>query len=278
MRKITKNIGGSNSVQNINSNGKTLINKVLICRPNHRLGNLLLITPLLQEVIEAFPDSKVDLLIQGGLGPILFKNYENIDNIIQLPKRPFKYPIKYLRGCLSIKKKKYDIVINAVKGSSSGRLFTQFANSKYKIFGDEDESIQLTFKDFKHIAKYQVYNFRSYLNKLGFKKNNNPITALNLKLESLEIAGGQRKLTEIVNNNKKTICLFTYATDDKCYSEDWWLKFYKKLKTKYSNYNIIEVLPIENVSQIQFKAPTFYSKEIRDIGSLMANCELPSGE
>jgi predicted Rossmann-fold nucleotide-binding protein len=34
------------------------------------------------------------------------------------------------------------------------------------------------------------------------------------------------------------------------------------------------VLPVENVSQIGFKAPTFYSKDVREIGALMANTEV----
>jgi hypothetical protein len=49
---------------------------------------------------------------------------------------------------------------------------------------------------------------------------------------------------------------------------------YDRLKAEYSNYNIIEVLPVENVSQIGFKAPTFYSKDVREIGALMANTEV----
>ncbi len=273
MHSITKNIGSSHLPTNVDLIDKIEIKNVLICRPNHRLGNLLLITPLLQEVITTFPESKIDLVVQGGLGLILFKNYENVENIIQLPKRPFKYPIKYIRGCMAVKKRKYDIVINAVKTSSSGKLFTKFSNSKYQVFGNDDE-IQLKFQDSEHIAKYQVYSFRDYLNKLGFDKNINPIASLNLKLSPLEKAIGKKILEKLVNNNNKTICLFTYATDDKCHSETWWTEFYEKLEIKYSNYNIIEVLPIENISMIQFRAPAFYSKDIREIGSLIANTEV----
>jgi hypothetical protein len=46
------------------------------------------------------------------------------------------------------------------------------------------------------------------------------------------------------------------------------------IKSRVSNYNIIEVLPVENVSQMGFKAPTFYSKDVREIGALMANTEV----
>ena len=68
---------------------KADIKRILICRPNHRLGNLLLITPLLQEVIETFPSAKIDLFVKGGIAPSLFLNYSNIGRIIQLPRRPF---------------------------------------------------------------------------------------------------------------------------------------------------------------------------------------------
>jgi ADP-heptose:LPS heptosyltransferase len=274
MHNITKNIGKSHFPKNVDLNAKVEVKKVLICRPNHRLGNLLLITPLVQEVIVTFPDCKIDLLVQGGLAPILFENYKNVDTIIQLPKKPFKNLIKYLQRFISVKKQRYDLVINAVIGSSSGKLYTLLARSKYKVFGEDNEDILLKFKDYEHIAKYQVYSYRNYLSKLGFENNDKPVIGLNLKLSDFEIAAGQKILKDLVNNEKKTICLFTHATGDKCYSEEWWIKFYERLKIEFPNYNIIEVLPIENISQIAFKAPSFYSKDIRQLGSLIANTEV----
>lgn len=273
MHSVTKNIGNSHVDRNIDLTDKVEITSVLICRPNHRLGNQLLITPLLQEVIATFPHCKIDLFVKGNLGPTLFRNYENINHIIQLPKKPFKHLIKYIQGWISIKKNHYDIVINVVKNSSSGRLSAQFANSKYKFFGDDDDT-QLKYKDHEHVAKRPVYNFRNYLTKLGFPKNDKQIASLHLKLTAFEIAEGQKILKKLVNNEKETICLYTYATGEKCYSESWWTKFYERLKTEYQNHNIIEVLPIENISKISFKAPTFYSKDIRQIGSFIANTEV----
>jgi hypothetical protein len=56
MRRLTKNVGASQFDQNIDLT-KVKFNKILICRPNPRLGNQLLIT-LLQEVIATFPNAK----------------------------------------------------------------------------------------------------------------------------------------------------------------------------------------------------------------------------
>ena len=273
MRRLTKNVGASQFDQNIDLT-KVKFNKILICRPNPRLGNQLLITPLLQEVITTFPECEIDLFVNGGLAPIIFKNYTNVNRIIQLPRKPFKELSKYAKGWLSLKKYSYDIVINVVENSSSGRLSAQFVNSKYKFFGDDVDDIQLKHKDYEHIAKYPVYNFRHYLTKLGFQENNSPVPNLDLKLSASELAEAKKTLHSIVQNDKKTICIFTFATADKCYPESWWAPFYDRLKAEYPNYNIIEVLPVENVSQISFKAPTFYSKDIREIGALMANTEV----
>lgn len=270
MRRMTRNIGTS-STYNIDRNTKVEINRILICRPNHRLGNQLLVTPLLQEVIEIFPHAKIDLFVKGRVGPVLFKNYEQVTNIIQLPPRPFSDIFKYLQGWMKIRRNNYDLVINTVNHSSSGRLAAQFTNAKYKCFGDVNEDIKLKYSDHEHVAKHPVYSFRDYLSILGFPKNENQVPPLNLKLSSLEINEAKKILNNIVRDDKKTISIFTYATGAKCYSPAWWEEFYERLKTEFLDYNIVEVLPVENVSQISFKAPTFYSKDVRQIASFIAN-------
>ncbi|NGY37913.1 glycosyltransferase family 9 protein [Flavobacterium sp. XN-5] len=273
MRKLTKNVGTSQFDKNVDLS-KVKFKKILICRPNPRLGNQLLITPLVQDVITTFPDCEIDLFVNGGLAPIIFENYTNINRIIRLPRKPFKEITKYVKGWLSLKKYSYDIVINVVENSSSGRLSAQFVNSKYKFFGDDVDAVQQKHNDYEHIAKYPVYNFRHYLTKLGFKENNSAVPNLDLKLSDSELAEAKKILHSIVQNDKKTIAIFTFATADKCYSEAWWAPFYDRLLAEYPDYNIVEVLPVENVSQIGFKAPTFYSKDVREIGALIANTEV----
>ncbi len=249
---------------------KTIVQSVLICRPNHRLGNQLLITPIVQEVIDVFPEAKIDLFLKGNIGHVIFKNYPQVNNILSLPRKPLKEPLKYLKAWLSVRKNKYDIVINVVKGSSSGKISTRLSNSKQKVYDSYEENIQDTI----HIAKSPVYCFRKHLKKIGFTTRQENIPPLNLKLSPSEILNGQKLLEKLAGNNKKTISIFTYATDDKCHPESWWLPFYNKLQKAFPDYNIIEILPVENVSQIQFKAPTLYSKDIREMAALIANTKV----
>lgn len=273
MRNLTKNIGNP-SISKSGPIEASKIRKVLICRPNKRLGNLLLITPLIQEVTSTFPNCKIDLFVKGTLAPIVFEKYENIDKIIDLPKKPFKELIKYLKVWTLIRKQNYDVVINVDQNSSSGRLAVKFSNAKYKIFGDLPEDVQLPYEDYEHIAKYPVYNLRYTLAQVGIPNKENPVALIDLKLSQEEITQGKKLLNDIVDEQKKTIAIFTFATGDKCYNVGWWEEFYAALKTEFPNHNIFEVLPVENVSQINFQAPSFYSKDVREIGSVLANVDV----
>jgi ADP-heptose:LPS heptosyltransferase len=158
--------------------------------------------------------------------------------------------------------------------SSSGRLATKFSKSTFKLFGNENDHLMSNENDFQHIAKNPVINFRECMAHLGYKINENAIPGLDIKLSKQELIEGQKTLNDLVSNQKETICLFTFATGGKCYSKSWWSKFYKNLKKEFKNYNIIEVLPVENISQIGFNAPSFYSKDIREICAFIANTKV----
>jgi len=272
MRRLTKNIGKSNADLKHNSNIK--IQRILISRPNHRLGNLLLLTPLVQEVINTFPDSKIDLFVKGGVTPIIYKNYKNIHRYNQLPKKPFSNLLNYIKGWFQLKFRKYDLAINSNPGSSSGRLSILATNSNYKFFGDHDEELSSKYPDYNHDAKKTIYNLRKFLTELGFPENTSEIPSLKIILDEEELKTGKENLQKIVQNDKKTICLFTNATGAKIYSEEWWNTFYDKLKMAFPDYNIIELLPVENISKLNFKIPNFYSTDIREMGGFLANCAL----
>lgn len=230
-RKITKwltqNIG-SNTHINFNHYDTNKVKRVLIVRPNHRLGNQLLLTPLMAEVSEIFPNCKIDLFVKGNLAPILFRNYSNIDRIIQLPKKPFKNILQYLKVWFEITERKYDIVINVDGGSSSGRIAAKMASADYKFYGETDKK---EYAECPHFAKKPVYGLRNYLAQSEKLKLTESMPDLDLKLNSTEIKEGKVILDKLVKSkNTKTICLFTYATGDKCFPESWWMELYKKLK------------------------------------------------
>ena len=275
MLSVTRHIGHSTDSKNFESSE---IKKLLIIRPNKRLGNLLLITPLLQVVEELFPSSKIDLFVRGGLANVVFERYKNISHIISLPKKPFKELIKYFKVFISLKREKYDLVINVDPNSSSGRLATRIAKGKIVFYNEENDDLKNSLADYIHFAKFPVYNFLHFLKQRSFIEYSKDIPLLDIKLSEAESANGKTILNNIVPSTKKTIGIYTYATGDKCYTKEWWGALYLKLKTEYEQkYNIVEILPIENESQIDFAAPSYYSTDIREIASVISNMEVYFG-
>ena len=271
MHGLTQNVGSTSKVR-VYGGEKIEIKRILISRPNSRLGNQILITPLIQEVSETFPECKIDLFVRGFVSEIIFEHYKNVDRIIKLPKKPFKELGKYIKVGLSLRKYRYDIVINVDKISSSGRLSTLLSDGKIKFFCDSYNDLKEKYSDYLHIAKFPVYNLRSYLTQLGYSETNKPVPTLNIKLSPAELAKGKAVLDSLVSNTKKTIAIYTFATGTKCYSVEWWMTVYERLKSEFAEkYNILEVLPVENVSQIGFDAPSYYSKDLREIAAVIAN-------
>ncbi|TNJ41680.1 glycosyltransferase family 9 protein [Tamlana fucoidanivorans] len=274
MHNITKRVGSNYVKPEYGSLVPEHIKKVLIIRPNHRLGNQLLLTPLVQEVIKTFPNCTIDLFVKGGVAHPVFQNYEAVNTIIKLPKKPWSNVFQYIKSWSSIKQKHYDLVINGDRNSSSGKLLTSMAKAKFKIFGNEDEAAVSKHSDFKHISKFPIYLLRDYLKNLGVVLYHTEMPLLDIKLDQEELSKGKAILKDVVKNDKKTICIYTNATGDKCYSETWWTTFYERLLQEFPAYNIIEMLPIENISKINFKSPNFYSQDIREMGAIIKNTSI----
>lgn len=271
MQGLTKNVGSNTG--NKADFKQEEIKRILICRPNHRLGNMLLITPLVQEAEKTFPGATLDLFVKGGAASVIFQNYASVRNIIQLPKKHFKQLGQYIGGWFKLKTNKYDLVINISPKSSSGRLSTKSARGRFKIFGDI-APVDASNTEMRHIAKYPVYNLRNYINMMGGEPQGGAVPGLDLRLSEAELRAGKEKLQNLAPEGKPVICIFTYATGTKCYAQDWWGMTYDKMLQQYPEYDIIEILPVENVSQINFRAPSFYSKDIREIAAVIANAKM----
>lgn len=250
----------------------TQVKKVLVTRPNHRLGNNLLLTPLISEISEIFPNAEIHIFTKGGLAEVVFENYKNVTRLIKLPRKPFKNLIEYFSCWFSILSQKYDISINANRVSFSGKLAIKFSRSNYKFYNILNENLEYI-DDYSHNAKNPAYNLRLQV-KNKIDRSEITIPKLDIKLRDYEIKNGEKLLKSMFRNQKPTISIFTFATGDKCYSKDWWKELYSKIKNFENDFNILEILPAENVSQIDFAAKSYYSRDIREIASVMSNVKI----
>ncbi|MBW8244783.1 glycosyltransferase family 9 protein [Muricauda oceani] len=241
------------------------IKKILVCRPNHRLGSLLLLQPLVQELESTFPNSKIDLLVNQSCAIQLFQNYDIVNQVIAFPRNPFKSPITYLNTFVRFRSKKYDLAINAAKESCSGKLFTSISKASFKFVGDGEAD-----KKERHIAKQVIHSLRDFLPIMGIKANEGLPPNLDLRLANDELIHGGSFVYDIVQNAQPTICLYTH----KSYKKTWWLDFYEHLQKAFPDVNIIEILSKENSSKIGFRAPVLYSNGVRELAAMIANTDV----
>ncbi|MCK0131923.1 glycosyltransferase family 9 protein [Flavobacteriaceae bacterium F08102] len=239
---------------------------MLITRPNHRLGNQLLLTPLLQAVTKQYPNATIHLVLNGTLSRILFSQYPAVKRIYSLPKKPFKNIFKYLTITYSLKRTYYDIALTACENSNSSKLFVKLARAKFKIYNSGSHTLHKPL----HISKYPIYNFKTFINP-NVKLTPSDYPPLNLQLTSSELRHGRQVLYNLIGNTQKVISIFTFATGNKCHASHWWDQFYQKLKSNFSDYVVLEVLPMEHVSQIDFKTASYYSRDLREIAAVIAN-------
>jgi len=168
----------------------------------------------------------------------------------------------------------YDISINCVGNSSSGKLSVLISKAKHKFYSTDSQDIiwELFAEDQLHIAKNVVLSFRRFLKKEGIDISFGEVPKLSLMLSECEKNSGKEIINSLTGNSCNTIAIFTHATSDKCYSKEWWLEFYQLLLLYYPTYNIIEVLPTEGTSNIDYKANFFFSTDLRELGSFLSNC------
>jgi ADP-heptose:LPS heptosyltransferase len=89
------------------------VRRVLIVRQDSRLGNLLLLTPLLRGIKAAFPSARTDILVSDAYGEILRRD-PSLDGIFVLPQSMF-WPDPTLppRLFLDLRRRRYDLAFDA---------------------------------------------------------------------------------------------------------------------------------------------------------------------
>ncbi|MFC1490440.1 glycosyltransferase family 9 protein [Candidatus Latescibacterota bacterium] len=112
------------------------INRILVVRQDSRLGNLVLMSPLLSAIKAAMPHAELDVLISEGFEEVLTGN-PNVDNVILFEKKRARLmPWRYLFLISKLRKNEYDMAIDVSDGyhfSLNNILLTAFSGAHYRL-------------------------------------------------------------------------------------------------------------------------------------------------
>lgn len=88
------------------------VERILVIRQDNRIGNLILITPLLTLIKQKWPQGRLDVVVGGSFGSVI-ANHPDIHQIrIYDQLRFIRMPWRFFLFLRSLRKAKYDIVFD----------------------------------------------------------------------------------------------------------------------------------------------------------------------
>jgi len=126
-----------------NKNNWKNFKRVLVFRLDNKLGNAILLLPLIQSIKSSSPKIQIDVLYSSNYFQI-FDNHPDINStIIYDQKYLLKNPLRYLPFIKQLRRNKYDIIFSSTNSNSfsvSQALFAGLLKSEFTIGFDWKES------------------------------------------------------------------------------------------------------------------------------------------
>ena len=119
------------------------VHKILIVRLDHRIGNLVLITPLLGAIRAAFPEGHVSLLVGERFSELLSESPDLDELIVLRDRNVFAHPIRFFRFLHRLRKRAFDLAIDASSMhafSFTHGYFTHATHAPFRVGYDRKDS------------------------------------------------------------------------------------------------------------------------------------------
>jgi len=241
------------------------IQRILVCRPNHRLGNTVMLTALLVEIERRFPGAEVDLLSAGPAATALFREFNIVGDCTTLDRRAARRPLATFHALRKLRGRRYDLVIDAAAGSSSGRMACALANARFHLRTEAMPTHGVT----RHLAARPVHALRWALG----AGEETAVPALDLRLTESERRAGQdalaRVLREVRERHLPLLAIFPNATGSKRLPANWWHDFTNELVALHGEACVIELVSADGTSRLGGGYPTYYTSDPRKLAAFI---------
>lgn len=107
------------------------IEKILIIRPNFRLGNALISTPVIDAFRDRFPSARIDYLATDKTWPLL--QQRPVDHFYLLSRTAILRPWQCVTLLRRLRAQRYDLAVQVSGGSTSGFIVTRLIGARYSM-------------------------------------------------------------------------------------------------------------------------------------------------
>jgi ADP-heptose:LPS heptosyltransferase len=253
---------------------------ILICRPNTRLGNTLLMTPLIQEIEATLPAARVDILTACPAAHEVFREFPAVRRVYQLPFRGVRHPLRHLLTLLRVRRVRYDILIDPCPRSWTSRFLTRRLAARLKLgfesaHKDRGIDVSIPFEGAPlHMGAYPVYLLRRGLLKLDGDLGTD-VPRLAIRLTELERRTGKETLRRVIGPGASgpVVAVAAHATGAKRFSVGWWRRMIAALRTRLPAAQVLEIRPPNGVAALP-ELPAYSSRRVREVAAVLeaADC------
>lgn len=249
---------------------------ILICRPNTRLGNTLLLTPLVEELQATLPNAHIEILSACPAAHEVFQEFSRVRRVHQLPVRGVRHPLRYLRTLLGVRRTGYDLIIDPCPNSWTARFLTRWLHGRVKIGFTvprrrQGVDLSIPFRGApRHMGAYPVYLVRRALFNLGAQAANGEDVSLSVRLTEAERAYGRGQVGRLMGEagSVPVIALATHATGAKRFAVEWWRRLIGEVHRRAPAARFIEIRPPSGRASLP-ELPGFSSRRTREVAAVI---------
>ncbi len=153
------------------------VRRVLVVRPNDRLGNALLATPIVVGVAAIWPGAQIDVLATDSTADV-FRRLPGVGRVYSVSRRFILRPWGVLRLIREVRRQRYDVAVEAGMGSFSGGLWCALSGARHRT-GQEGRNRRFLDAPLGSIRVQHVSDWAPELvRRLGGSASERPIFAL----------------------------------------------------------------------------------------------------
>ena len=265
------------------------IRSIAVLRPNHRLGNTLLVMPLVQELQTRFPQAEITVVSGCGAAPVLFRTYERVHAEHYLPPATLRQAGQMLRTLRALRSARFDLAIDPITRSRMGRLMLRYVHARERVgfrWGQAGRDRVLTHSADPlhapaHFTQAPIWLLRTaYLGEAG--SNAAAPVPMDLRLTGEERLHGARRLAATLGSAapvgsaewraRPKVGLFVNATGQKLYPLEWWRQLIGCFRG--SHVQLVEIVPEDARPRLAAEIPGVFTPDLRLLGATLAATSL----
>ncbi len=248
--------------------------QILICRPNVRLGNTVLMTPLVAEIAARFPAAQVDVLTACNDAAAIFAGFPAVRRVLQFPRHGAGQPHRWLAVLLAAARTRYDLIIDPCPQSWTSRFLTRLLRGRVKIgfstsYKQRGTDIGIPLEQAPpHMGAWPVHLLRA-----AFGLSSGPQAAvppLAVRLAPAEQAAGRHALEQLLKDTGTgpVVAIAADATGAKRLPPRWWRALFPQLRARVPTVRLLEIRPPSGVATFP-ELPGFASPRVREVAALI---------